>query len=182
VCPHRVLRRQPAWRRDRAHNPGNAGPLREGQATSGLPEQRALRSPSKRVASKLSPLRLDAEMPGARPGISGRSTASFCLLRGSVEVAEELPVDVVEMVEETAELYAAAVQLAAAALADAAVPPDGSRYAEARSVEAGFEVEAADAGHLAVGADPDVGSQDAAGRGWGAPLAQSVAWARRRLD
>src|SRR6185312_3632715 len=175
VCPHRVLRRQPAWRRDRAHNPGNAGPLREGQATSGLPEQRALRSPSKRVASKLSPLRLDAEMPGARPGISGRSTASFCLLRGSVEVgdeaAEELPVDVVEMVEETAELYAAAVQLAAAALADAAVPPDGSRYAEARSVEAGFEVEPADAG-----------SQDAAGRGWGAPLAQSVAWARRRLE
>src|SRR6185312_13537024 len=137
VCPHRVLRRQPAWRRDRAHNPGNAGPLREGQATSGLPEQRALRSPSKRVASKLSPLRLDAEMPGARPGISGRSTASFCLLRGSVEVGEE-----------AAELYAAAVQLAAAASADAAVRPDGSRYAEARSVAAGFEVEAADAGHL----------------------------------
>src|SRR6185312_8498631 len=132
VCPHRVLRRQPAWRRDRAHNPGNAGQLHAGQATFGLPEQRALRSPSKRVASKLSPLRLDAEMPGARPGISGRSTASFCLLRGSVE--------------------------------------------------AGVEVEAADAGHLAVGADPDAGSQDAAGRGWGAPLAQSVAWARRRLE
>jgi hypothetical protein len=58
-------------------------------------------------------------MPGARPGISGRSTASFYLLRGSVEVggeaAEELPVDVVEMVEETAGLYAVAAVLAAVA-------------------------------------------------------------------